>query len=564
MYRQTHKRIGDLLFEHNMITHEQLQEALEAQKQTGQKIGEALISLGFVTENDIIELLEFQLGIPHVKLQRYNIDKDATLLVSENLARRYGLIPIRKENGILTVAMSDPLNVYAIDDVKIYTGMEVQPLIATSKEVNKAIDRYFGTQKAMEAVEEFKKEQESSIKIYSKAEDEQSIDEVNNAPAVKLVNSIIEQAVKSRASDIHIEPFENDIKIRYRIDGQLFEVMRPEKGIMPAISARIKIIGGMNIAEKRLPQDGRFNAEVDKNDYDLRVSILPTVFGEKIVIRIADPTSFVISKSDLGMNDEDQDKFDRMLKHPHGIILVTGPTGSGKTVTLYSAINELNKPNVNIITVEDPVEALVEGVNQVQVNYKTGLTFAVGLRSILRQDPDVIMLGEIRDSETAQIAVRAAVTGHLVLSTMHTNDAPSSVMRLIDMGVEPYMASSAIIGVISQRLVRIICKYCKSKKDATPEQINILGSPHKHVEIYYGKGCPACNGTGYKGRVGVYEVMPVTEKHRELINEGCSSDQLMDLCIENKMVTLRHNAIKLVLSGVTSLEEMLRVSQSNG
>jgi len=563
MQRQTHKRLGDLLLDNNMITKEQLLKALETQNQTGMKFGEVLVSLGYVTEQDIIELLEFQLGIPHVKLEKINIDKDAALLVSENLARRYGLIPIRKEKGMLTVAMSDPLNVYAIDDVKIYTGMEVQPLIATVKEVNKAIDKFFGTKKALDAVEEFKKEQESSIKIYARAEEEQSFDEVSNAPAVKLVNSIIEQAVRSRASDIHIEPFENHIIIRFRIDGQLYEVMRPEIGIMPAISARIKIIGGMNIAEKRLPQDGRFNAEVDNRAFDLRVSILPTVFGEKIVIRIADPASFIVSKSKLGMNEKDQKSFSDMLKNPHGIILVTGPTGSGKTVTLYSAINELNKPNVNIITIEDPVEALIEGVNQVQVNYKTGLTFALGLRSILRQDPDVIMLGEIRDSETAEIAVKAAITGHLVLSTLHTNDAPSSVIRLIDMGIEPFMVASAITGVISQRLVRVICNECKYKKAATPEQLKALGSEYDHAEIYYGKGCPVCNGTGYKGRVGVYEIMTITSKHRELINKGCSTDELMALCIENGMTTLKENVTKLVLSGVTSLEEMLRIAYSN-
>ena len=563
MIKQSRKRLGDLLIEVGMITNEQLFKALEIQKNTGEKIGNILISQGFVTEDHIIQVLEFQLGIPHVKLEKYNIEKQAYTLIPESIAKRYGLIPIKKDNGILTVAMSDPLNVFAIDDLKIYSGLEIQPVIASIEDVNKAIDKFYSTQKTMKAVEEFKKEQVSTLKINSETVEDQSIDEVNNAPAVKVINSIIEQAVRSRSSDIHIEPFEEYIKIRFRTDGQLQEIMRPEIDIMPAISARIKIIGGMNIAEKRLPQDGRISVEVDGKEYDLRVSILPTVFGEKIVIRIADKKAFVLTREQLGFNKYEGELFEKMLLNPHGIILVTGPTGSGKSTTLYSAINEINKPNVNIITVEDPVECVIEGVNQVQVNPKVGMTFAAGLRSILRQDPDVIMLGEIRDKETAEIAVRAAITGHLVISTLHTNDAPSSVLRLMDMGIEPYMVGSSMVGVIAQRLVRKVCTNCKIYYDATDEELKILGITDYRPKLSKGRGCPMCNKTGYRGRKGIYEVMTITKKHREMINNHCTEDELKDYSIKNGMYTLHENIIKSVLNGDTTVDELIRIAYSN-
>ncbi len=564
MDKTIRKKLGDLLVEVGMITPEQLAKSLERQKKTGEKLGEVLISQKFVTQQDIIQVLEFQLGIPHVNLERYEIDPAASLLISENIARRYGLIPIRSENGMLTVAMSDPLNVYAIDDVRIYSGLEVQPVIAALDDINKAIDRYYSTQKAMKAVEEFKREQISTLKINPGTADEQSVDEINNAPAVKLVNTILEQAAQSRASDIHIEPFEDYVKIRFRTDGQLYEVMRAEPDIMPAIAARIKIIGGMNIAEKRLPQDGRISVHLDDKELDLRVSILPTVFGEKIVIRLADKRSFIIGKDKLGFGKHDISDFEKILMNPHGIILVTGPTGSGKSTTLYSAIQEINKPRLNIITVEDPVESILEGVNQVQVNQKTGLTFAAGLRSILRQDPNVIMIGEIRDSETAEIAVRAAITGHLVLSTLHTNDAPGSVVRLIDMGIEPFMVASSIVGVIAQRLVKRICENCKRNRTADEEELALLGlGKQEKATLYYGKGCPVCNGTGYKGMQGVYEIMTITKKHRELINKRCSEDELRDLSIQNGMRTLRESVRMQVLQGNTTIEEMKRIAYAN-
>ncbi|MCX7920410.1 MAG: ATPase, T2SS/T4P/T4SS family [Clostridia bacterium] len=565
MNRHTRKRLGDLLLEVGLITKEQLDKALELQKSTGQKLGEVLISNGFVTQQNIIQALEFQLGIPHVVLERYDIDPLTCLFISENIARRHGVIPIRQENGILTVAMYDPLNVYAIDDVKIYSGMDVQPVIASLSEINKAIDKYYSTQKAMKAVEEFKKEKGSTFRINSEEVNEQSNDEINNAPTVKLINSIIEQAVRSRASDIHIEPFEKYIKIRYRIDGQMREVMRPEIDIMNSLSSRIKVIGGMNIAEKRLPQDGRITVQIDEKEMDLRVSILPTVFGEKIVIRVVDKSSFIIPKDKMGFGEDERTRFEKMLMNPHGIILVTGPTGSGKSTTLYSAVNEINKPDINIITIEDPVEALIEGVNQVNVNHKTGLTFAAGLRSILRQDPNVIMIGEIRDGETAEIAVRAAITGHLVLSTLHTNDAPGAVLRLIDMGIEPFMVATSIVGVIAQRLVRRVCTNCVREYYANEEELELLGFKHgDKIKLYEGRGCPVCNGTGYKGRQGVYEIMAVTKKHRELINRRCTEDELRELSTkEYGMKTLGENVVRFVLEGVTTVEEMMRIAYSN-
>lgn len=561
MKKQIRKRLGDLLLEVGLITQEQLDNALKVQKSTGKKLGEVLISEGVVTQESIIEVLEFQLGIPHVDLEKYDINQAACLIIPEGLARRYELIPIAQQNGMLTVAMSDPLNVFAIDDVTIYSGMDVQPVIASSSEIIKAIGKYYGKQHALKAVEEFKKENGSNLKIGSDNVDQLN-EEVNNAPAVKLVNSIIEQAVRNRASDIHIEPFAKFVKIRFRTDGEMHEAMKTEIGIMNALATRIKIISGMNITEKRAPQDGRFTVKVDERDFDLRVSILPTVFGEKIVVRIADKNAFIVSKDQLGFTQEDKDKFDGILKNPHGIVLVTGPTGSGKSTTLYTALSEINKPNINIITIEDPVECLVDGVNHVQVNYKTGLTFASGLRSILRQDPNVIMLGEIRDSETAEIAVRAAITGHLVLSTLHTNDAPGSVIRLIDMGVEPFLVASSLVGVIAQRLVRKICYNCKQEHIATDEELVALELDIP-VQIYKGKGCAVCNGTGYKGRIGIYEIMVLTKKHKELINKGCTEEELRKLSIENGMKSLKENARFLVLEGKTTIEEMLKITFTN-
>lgn len=562
MNKRNRKRLGDLLLEGGLISKEQLDEALEIQKKTGEKLGQILLNHDYVTQQDIIKVLEFQLGIPHVELETYDIDPSACMFVSESLAKRYDLIPIQIDNGVLIVAMSDPLNVFAIDDIKIYSGMEVQPVLATLKDINKAIDKYYSAWKDMESVDELGIEY-GLVNIANNLDDEAS-EEINNSPAVKLLNSIIEQAISINASDIHIEPFEQYIKVRFRVDGQLVEAMRAEIEIMPSIVTSMKIISGLSIGKKRLPQDGRFLVTVNDSEYDLRVSILPTVYGEKIVIRITNKKNFVISKEALGFSREDLLKFDSILKKTNGIILIAGPTGSGKTTTLYSAISEMNKPDLNIVTIEDPVEYLIDGVNHVQVNADAGLSFAVGLRSILKQDPNIIMIGEIRDIETAEIAVKAAITGHLVLSTIHTNDAPETVFRLIDMGIEPFMVASSVAGVIAQRLVKKICPNCSYKYKASEEDLQVLGfKSSEEIMLYRGKGCTVCNKTGYKGRIGVYEIMTLNKFHRELINKGCSEDVLRNELIKSDMVTLMENVKRCVLEGSTTLSEMIRISHSN-
>lgn len=552
------KRLGDLLIDAGILTSEQLNEALNIQRTSGEKLGEVLTKSGLVTERQIIEVLEFQLGVPHMNLEKFYIDPDIPKLISEDLARRHILIPVSRKANRLMVAMSDPLNIFAIDDIKIATGLEVEPIISTKKDILNAIDEYYGKQSAEKAIEDFKKQyQVGNIENL----DEEILDEINNAPVVRLVNSIIKQAVKSKASDIHIEPFENKIRVRFRIDGDLQEIMTPAKSTHSAIVTRIKIMGKMNIAEKRLPQDGRVETNIDGREIDLRISILPTVHGEKIVIRLLDRSSFLLSRSQLGFTTHNMELLNTIIKNPNGIILVTGPTGSGKTTTLYTLLRELNRVDRNIITVEDPVEYRLNGINQVAVNVKAGLTFANALRSILRQDPDIIMIGEIRDAETAQIAVRAAITGHLVLSTMHTNDTASTVTRLIDMGIQPYLVSSSVVGIIAQRLVRKICSDCKEKYVATEAEKNILRMD-KDIELYRGKGCSYCNNTGYRGRTSIHEIMPIGKELRIQIDSRESIDVLRGTAMRNGTSSLRENCEELVLKGITTMEELLRVSYS--
>ncbi|MGI1691897.1 type II secretion system ATPase GspE [Thermoanaerobacter uzonensis] len=552
------KKLGELLVEVGLITEEQLKHAIEIQNKTGEKLGKVLIKLGYVTENQILEALEFQLGIPHVDLQKYYIDPEVAKLIPEAVAKRYTIIPIKKDEDGILVAMADPLNIFAIDDVKILTKQNVKPLIASESSILKAIDRIYGREQAEKAVQDFKKEFQSEPVNELPNE---ILEEVQNAPAVRFVNSIIEQAIKNRASDIHIEPTEKDLRIRFRIDGQLTEAMRTIKSTHAPVVTRVKIMANMNIAERRLPQDGRFEFVSNEKNIDVRVSSLPTVFGEKLVLRLLDKENFVMTKEQLGFDEKDVALFDKLIKRPHGIVLLTGPTGSGKTTTLYAMLKELNKPNINIITVEDPVEYSIEGINQVQVNEKAGLTFATALRSILRQDPDVVMIGEIRDTETAEIAIRSAITGHLVLSTLHTNDAAGAVTRLIDMGIEPYLVSSAVVGVIAQRLARKICDNCKISYKASESEKKILGLEEKEdITLYRGKGCPVCNKTGYRGRIPIYEIMTITSDIRELINSKASSDVIKEQAVKNGMKTLRESAKKLALEGKTTIDEMLRLT----
>ncbi len=552
------RRLGDLLVDSGLITSDQLMEALRLQKTLDKKLGEVLIEKDFVTENQIIEVLEFQLGIPHMDLDKHFIDPEIPKLISENLARRHILIPIKKERGRIVVAMIDPLNIFAIDDVKIATGLEVEPVISTRQGILNAIDGYYGKQSAEKAIEDFKKQYHVDDMTDL---DEEILSEINNAPVVRLINSIIKQSVKAKASDIHIEPFEHEIRVRFRVDGDLQEVMAPARSTHSAIVTRIKIMGNMDIAEKRTPQDGRVEMIIDGKDIDLRISVLPTVYGEKIVIRLLDRSNFLLSKEELGFSQDNIILFNSIIKNPNGIILVTGPTGSGKSTTLYTMLRELNEINKNIITVEDPVEYRLHGINQVPVNPKAGLTFASSLRSMLRQDPDIIMIGEIRDSETAKIAVRAAITGHLVLSTMHTNDTASTVVRLVDMGVQSYLVSSAVVGVIAQRLVRRICEGCKTEYLPNESEKKILGI-EENKYLYKGKGCAYCNSTGFKGRTAIHEIMPINRKLRVQIDNQESTDKIRETTIENGTITLRENCKQLVLKGITSLEELLRVTYS--
>ena len=554
-------RIGDLLLQSGYITEEQLKNALEEQKTRKTKLGETLFAMGYITQEKFADVLSSQLGIEWIDLRTSGVSEAAIKIVSEDLMKRYELIPFgidEKNANILKVAMSDPMNIYAIDDLALITNMEIKPYFATSSQIAIQLDRMFGKKQAMEAAEQY--EQEHADEIYEQA-DSVANDMIENAPIVKIVRTMLEQAVRQGASDVHIEPMERILRIRYRIDGVLREVMDYNTNLLPAMVARIKIISGLDISEKRKPQDGRLTLKVDNKEYDVRVSVLPTVFGEKTVMRLTAKDGLTREKKYLGLWPEDEKKLDGILRNPHGIILVTGPTGSGKSTTCYTVLSELNTEDVNIITVEDPVEANVNGVNQVQVNIKADLTFASALRSILRQDPDIIMIGEIRDGETAGIAVKASITGHLVISTLHTNSTAASITRLIDMGVEPYLIGDAVVGIIAQRLVRRLCTSCKVGRDATEEEKEILWiPPEKNLTIFEPCGCDLCGGTGYKGRVAIYEIMPITTKVRASIHERVTADEIRDIAVSDGMNTLRMAAAKNVVEGITSISEMVKVA----
>ncbi|NLW12084.1 MAG: type II secretion system ATPase GspE [Clostridiaceae bacterium] len=552
------KALGKLLIDSGIITDEQLTMALDQQRISKKRLGEVLVDLNIVTERQILEVLEYQLKIPFFDLNKFEIDEECPLLINEAMARRHQILPVNRENNELIVAMTDPLNLQALDDVRIFTGMSVKPIMATQQDVLSSIDRFYSREDAEKAVEDFKKEIDFAQISES---DNEALSDVSNAPVVRLVNSVIQHAIRSRASDIHIEPFDKHLRIRFRVDGELLEIMKSAKAAHAAIVTRIKIMGKMDIAEKRVPQDGRVEMSLDGKDVDLRISILPTVYGEKIVIRLLGRSDLVMSKEQLGFSESNIVLFDGIIKSTNGIILVTGPTGSGKTTTLYAVLRELNKVNKNIITVEDPVEYRLEGINQVQVNTKAGLTFANGLRSILRQDPDIIMIGEIRDGETAQIAVRAAITGHLVLSTMHTNDSASTVSRLVDMGVEPYLVSSSVVGVTAQRLLRRICPECKISYQSDRAEMDVLRL-REPITLYKGAGCSNCNHTGYRGRIAIHEIMQVTSQIRDLIDKRASIDHIRNVAVKQGSTSLRENSVELVRKGVTTIDELLKVTYS--
>lgn len=553
-------RLGDVLVNSGVITAEQLQKGLELQKDSGRKLGETLVDEGITTEENIAKALSSQLGYEMVDLQDVSIDEEILNLVPPNILKKHKMIPFEYSKmgmNVLRVAMSDPMNMAAMDDINIITNLQVEPVVATPRDVMLALDRYYGQAEVNSALEEYVKEKTSQM---AEQEDIYS-DDINNSPIVQLVKTMIEQAVRQRASDIHIEPMEKQVRVRYRIDGALYEKAAYNISLLPALVARVKIIGGMDISEKRKPQDGRITQVVDRREFDIRVSILPTVYGEKIVMRLTSKNALSREKSQLGLKPHDLQKFDHILKNPHGILLVTGPTGSGKSTTLYTALSELNKEDVNIITVEDPVEANIDGINQVQVNNKADLTFASALRSILRQDPDIIMIGEIRDQETASIAVQASITGHLVVSTLHTNSAASTITRLVDMGIEPYLIADSTVGVIAQRLVRRLCPDCKRAKKADAEDLEMLmRKPEEDLTIYEPCGCAKCDGTGFRGRIGVYEIMEVTPQLKHIISKGGEVEAIKAQALKDGMHTLRMSATELVLDGTTSVQEMMRVS----
>lgn len=557
-------RIGDVLVAAGAITEEQLQEGLAKQKETGRKLGNALVDLGFISNDMLITVLTTQLGIDYIELKGAKIEDKVIHMVPESMVTKYQAIPIEVDPdnpNILKVAMADPMDIMAMDDIGLVTNLQVEPMLASEEGIKNATDKYYGSAQAMEAAEAYRQEQQS---VLGGDDEDNSNDEVDNSPIVLLVKQIIEGGVRQRASDIHIEALENSVRVRYRIDGALKQVMSYDLSILAGITARIKIIGGMDIAEKRKPQDGRITIMVDRREFDVRVSILPTVFGEKTVMRLTSKDGLTKPKSALGFDAEQEKVFDNILSNPHGIILVTGPTGSGKSTTLYTSLSELNTEDVNIITVEDPVEANINGINQVQVNNKADMTFAAALRSILRQDPDIIMIGEIRDGETAGIAVQAAITGHLVVSTLHTNSAASTITRLIDMGIESYIAGDAVVGVIAQRLVRRLCTTCKQPRLVEDEERVQLGIPadEEDVIIYEPQGCPLCNDTGYAGRIGVYEMMPVSRELQAVIASGATADVIEKQALKEGMLTLKMGAAKHVLDGITSIAEMNKIVHS--
>lgn len=559
-------RIGDLLVAAGAITDEELQEAIAYQKEKGIKLGQALVELELISQELLNLTISQQLGIDYIELRSCKLTDDVLRLIPEKEVMRYRAIPVEVDEynpNVLKVAMSDPMDIIAIDDLAILTNMQIEPMLTSDDEITEAIGKYYGNQQAMEVAEQYRREREQEG--LSQAEEEQINDEIDNSPIVLLVKQILEGGVRQRASDIHIEALETSVRVRYRIDGALKKVMTYDYSLMSAIVARIKIIGGMDISEKRKPQDGRISIFVDRKEFDIRVSCLPTVYGEKVVMRLTSKDGLTKPKSALGLGPQEMKAFDGILSNPHGIILVTGPTGSGKSTTLYTSLSELNTEDVNIITVEDPVEANIDGINQVQVNVKAEMTFAAALRSILRQDPDIIMIGEIRDGETAKIAVQAAITGHLVVSTLHTNSAASTVTRLIDMGIEPYVAGDALVGVIAQRLVRRLCTKCRQGRYAEENEKKLLGVPEdEEIGIYDPVGCPLCNDTGFIGRIGVYEIMPVSRSLQAVIAKGATADKIEEQALSEGMLTLKLAASNLVKQGITSISEMKKIVYEAG
>jgi type IV pilus assembly protein PilB len=564
-------RLGELLTKASLITQDQLKEALRIQKETGGKLGETLIKLGFVSEEDITECLSQQFGVPSINLQHFEIDSGVIKLIPGDVARKYNILPVNKTGATITIAMADPTNVFAMDDIKFMTGYNVEPVVASELGIKAAIDSYYGTTSALElkkVMEDLQQAETADLEVLEE-EDELDVnalaDSAEEAPVVKLCNLILTDAIKRGASDIHIEPYEKEYRVRFRIDGILYEIMNPPLKLKDAMTSRMKILAKLDISEKRLPQDGRIKLKIkleDKNkELDFRVSVLPTLFGEKIVMRLLDKDNLRLDMTKLGFEQESLTRFEEAIFKPWGMVLVTGPTGSGKTNTLYSALSKVNSPEVNIMTAEDPVEFNLPGINQVQMREQIGLNFAATLRSFLRQDPNIILVGEIRDFETAEIAIKAALTGHLVLSTLHTNDAPSTINRLMNMGIEPFLVATATQLIAAQRLVRRVCAQCKEVVEMAPQALLNVGYKKEEIgtfSVYKGRGCEKCNNTGYKGRVGLIEVMVVDDDIRDIILSGGTAIDLKRKAMENGMITLRRSGLIKIKDGTTTIEEVVR------
>jgi type IV pilus assembly protein PilB len=564
-------KLGELLVSSGTINQNQLQDALNLQKKEGGRLGSNLVKLGLVSEDKLTDFLSKHFGVPSVNLDRIEVDETVIKIIPADVARKYTILPISKAGAKLTIAMLDPTNVFAMDDIKFMTGYNVEPVVAAESALRLAIERYYGSTHAIElkkVMEEIATEEETDLEVL---EEEEELDlaalesESEEAPVVRLVNIVLTDAIKRGASDIHVEPYEKDLRVRYRIDGILYEMMHPPLRLREAITSRIKIMAKLDIAEKRMPQDGRIKIKTrisgKVKDLDYRVSVLPTIHGEKIVMRLLDKDNLMLDLTRLGFEVEPLRKFEQAIFRPYGMVLVTGPTGSGKTNTLYSALSRVNTPEVNILTAEDPVEFNLPGINQVQMREQIGLNFAATLRSFLRQDPNIILVGEIRDFETAEVAIKAAMTGHLVMSTLHTNDAPSTISRLMNMGVEPFLVATSVHMVVAQRLVRRICSYCKEPLDGPPAALVTAGfteAESRRIRLFKGRGCERCNNTGYKGRVGLYEVMEIDDELREMILAGGSAFELRTRALAKGMVGLRGSGLEKIRMGLTTLEEVVR------
>lgn len=562
-------RIGELLVKTGLISGDQLDKAAEAQRQAGTGLVIShLVSLGFISELDLLDIISKQYGIPIIQLNEYEIPEDTLKLIPQNIASKHALIPLVKKEKSLTVAMADPSNIVALNDIKFITGLDIQVVLASATEIKTTYDKIYESKVSYDSIIEDMGSEDVEVVSTQEEVDLNALEKATeDAPVVKLVNAILTDAIKKNTSDIHIEPYEKSFRVRFRIDGVLYEIMKPPMKLKNAITSRLKIMADLDIAERRLPQDGRIKLKLANNrEMDFRVNVLPTLFGEKVCMRLLDKSNLQLDMTKLGFETKQLADFKDAIDKPHGMVLVTGPTGSGKTTTLYSGLAELNKVTDNISTAEDPVEFNLYGINQCQINEEIGLNFAAALRAFLRQDPDIIMVGEIRDYETAEISIKASLTGHLVLSTLHTNDAPSTINRLLNMGIEPFLVASSINCIIAQRLARKICKHCESVMDVNPEILVNIGIPAaeaRHIQVKYGTGCDKCSGTGYKGRIALYEVMPMSESLREYVLNGASATEIKREAIKCGMMTLRASAVMRLKEGMTTVEEVLRVTAAD-